>query len=428
MREDWELENLGDFAEYEKGKKPKRQRKDKTEKFKYPYINIEAFEKGIYSSYSDGENCRFCSAEDFLMVWDGSRSGLVGKGVDGALGSTLMRINFPGIKNDYAYYFLQSKFQEINTRAKGTGTPHVDPNLLWGYKFPIPSLSEQRAIVSKIEELLSSLDSGIADLKKAQEQLKLYRQAVLKKAFEGGLNHQLNNGKLPADWKIHSIKEVCENIKVGIVIKPTQYYSSDGTGIPAFRSANVREFKVNDSNWVYFTEEGNNANPRTKLKHGDVLIVRSGYPGTSCVVPKSFEGANAIDILIATPDKKLILSDYLCSFNNSPLAKGLFSEGSRGVAQKHLNVGVYSKLSIPIPPISEQSEIVKILDSQLTSCENAEETIEQNLKKTIALKQTILKNAFEGKLLSQKEIEKCKQAADYEPASKLLERIKAEKV
>ena len=79
----------------------------------------------------DGEKCNFCYEDDFLMVWDGYRSGLVGKGINWALGSTLVRINFPGIENDYVYYFLSSKYQEINTRGKGSGTPHVDPYLLW---------------------------------------------------------------------------------------------------------------------------------------------------------------------------------------------------------------------------------------------------------------------------------------------------------
>ena len=112
-----------------------------------------------------------CKEDDFLMVWDGSRSGLVGKAIRGALGSTLMKLNFPRIENNFAYYFLQSKFTEINTRAKGVGIPHVDPNLLWNYDFPISPLPEQLAIVSKIEELLSDLENDKQQLLTAQQQL-----------------------------------------------------------------------------------------------------------------------------------------------------------------------------------------------------------------------------------------------------------------
>ena len=188
----WQSLKLGQLVENEKGKKPKNQSSEKSTEFDLPYIDIEAFEEGNIKSWTDGKGCRLCYESDFLMVWDGSRSGLVGKGMNGALGSTLVRINFPGMNNQYAYYFLLSKYQEINTRAKGSGTPHVDPGLLWNYEFPIAPLNEQKCIVAKIEELFSELDNGIAALKAAREQLKVYRQAVLKHAFEG---------KLTAQWR-----------------------------------------------------------------------------------------------------------------------------------------------------------------------------------------------------------------------------------
>ena len=188
----WESVTLGQFVENEKGKKPKKQAIEKNAEYNLPYIDIEAFEEGNIKSWTNGEGCRICYESDFLMVWDGSRSGLVGKGMHGALGSTLVRINFPNMNNQYAYYFLLSKYQEINTRAKGSGTPHVDPDLLWNYEFPIAPLSEQKRIVAKIEELFSELDNGIASLKTAREQLKVYRQSVLKHAFEG---------KLTAKWR-----------------------------------------------------------------------------------------------------------------------------------------------------------------------------------------------------------------------------------
>ena len=211
----WALEKLGNFVDNEKGKKPKNQQVTKDDFFCYPYIDIEAFEKGNIKSYSDGENCRFCSVDDFLMVWDGSRSGLVGKGMNGALGSTLVRINFPHIVNDYAFYFLQSKYIQINSRAKGSGTPHVDPDLLWNYQFPLAPSNEQNRIVSKIEELFSELDKGIESLKTAREQLKVYRQALLKHAFEGKLTEQWrkdNAGKLEtADQLLERIKQERED-------------------------------------------------------------------------------------------------------------------------------------------------------------------------------------------------------------------------
>lgn len=189
----WKIERLGDIAITEKGKKPKNQSSEKTDTHCYPYVDIEAFEKGVIKSYTDGVKCVLCDEDDFLMVWDGSRSGLVGKGIKGALGSTLVRISLPDINNLYAYYFLLSKYKEINTRAKGSGTPHVDPDLLWNYAFPIPpNLETQQAIVNKIESLFDEIDEGIGRLKTAARQIQQYRQSLLKNAF---------NGELTKEWR-----------------------------------------------------------------------------------------------------------------------------------------------------------------------------------------------------------------------------------
>lgn len=216
LPKDWEVVRLGDFVKTEKGKKPKFVSKEKTQEFYIPYVNIKAFEQKVIGEYPNGVGCVLCEENDFLMVWDGSRSGYVGKAIKGALGSTLVRLNFPNISNDYAFYFLKSKFIEINTRAKGVGIPHVDPNLVWNYKFPIPPIAEQERIVAKIEELFSELDKGIESLKIAYQQLKTFRQAILKLAFEGKLtNENVKEGELLADWRWKKLSEV-SNVSGGL--------------------------------------------------------------------------------------------------------------------------------------------------------------------------------------------------------------------
>lgn len=152
LPKDWKIVKVGKYVISTKGKKPKRVSAEKTKDCFLPYVNIKAFEKGIIDEYTDGVGCVICEEGDFLMVWDGSRSGYVGKAIKGALGSTLVKLNFPDIDDNYAFYFLQSKYIEINTRAKGVGIPHphVDPNLLWNYELLIPPLQTQQAIVSKI--------------------------------------------------------------------------------------------------------------------------------------------------------------------------------------------------------------------------------------------------------------------------------------
>lgn len=255
-------------------------------------------------------------------------------------------------------------------------------------KVHIPPLEEQRRIVARIEELFSELDAAVATLERTKEQLAVYRQAVLKEAFES-LSH---------DTPYPFIKDVCHEVKVGIVIKPKQYYTDKPNGIRAFRSANVREFYVNDSDWVYLTEYGHEQNKRSEIHTGDVLVVRSGYPGTACVVPEEFNNCNAIDILIAVPNKDKITSEYLCAYTNSPHGRKLITEKKRGVAQAHLNVGGYSQMTIPVPDIETQKQIVDGIELKLSIYDNIMKTLDDSLQEAEAMRQSILKQAFAGEL------------------------------
>jgi len=255
-------------------------------------------------------------------------------------------------------------------------------------KVKIPPIPEQEKIVTKIEELFSELDNGVETLKKTKQQLAVYRQAVLKEAFD----------HISPRSDTHLIKDVCNDIKVGIVIKPAQYYTSEAEGIKAFRSANVREFHINNTDWVYLSKEGHSCNLRSEIHTGDVLVVRSGYPGTSCVVTDEYNGCNAIDILIAVPNTDVITPEYLCAFTNSPYGRKLVSEKKRGVAQAHLNVGGYSQMKIPVPDISIQHQVVENIESDLSRCDSIERTVDTALQQAEAMRQSILKQAFEGKM------------------------------
>ena len=185
------LIEFGTISHIKKGKKPLRQA-NKPQDGYMPYVDIEAFETGNVKMYTDGEKCLPCKAGDILIVCDGSRSGFVGKAIDGYVGSTLAIISADGMSQEYLYYFLQGKYALLNTKKKGTGTPHLDANILNQQKLVVPSIEEQKRIVARIEELFSELDNGVETLKKTKQQLAVYRQAVLKEAFEGKFTTHLN--------------------------------------------------------------------------------------------------------------------------------------------------------------------------------------------------------------------------------------------
>lgn len=158
----------------------------------------------------------------------------------------------------------------------------------------------------------------------------------------------------------YKVSDVAD-VQVGLVIKPTRFYSDVQTPYPAFRSLNVGPLEVRDSDWVYFTEKGMEENQRTIAHTGDVLVVRSGYPGTSCVVPPEYDGRNVVDLIIAHPDTNKILPEFLCAYTNFPHGKMQIEANQRGVAQKHFNVSLYNAMKIVVPDLDKQQEFVQIL-------------------------------------------------------------------
>ena len=470
-RNDWALEKLGDFANHEKGKKPKKQSSKQTDIFKHPYINIKAFEKGIIDSYTDGEKCKFCSADDFLMVWDGSRFGLVGEGIEGALGSTLMKINFPGIENKFAYYFLKSKYLEINAKPKGTGTPHVNPDLLWNYIFPIAPLPEQRTIVSKIEQLFSDLDNGIENFKKAQAQFNIYRQSVLKAACEGRLvpteaelaraegrdyepadvlrarilkeRREKWNGKgkykepaavdtsglfeLPEGW-VWTISDAIFWFVTSGSRGWAKYYSE--TGAIFLRVGNLDHDSISlDLNYIQRVQPPTGTEgTRTQIIAGDILISITADVGMIALVPDDMEKAYINQHVSLARPVLTINPHYLAWFLASRIGgQNQFIQLQRGATKKGLGLDDIRSINIPLPPLAEQHRIVTEVERSLSLCDKMEETITESLKKAESLRQSTLKKAFEGKLLNEKELEEAHNAPDWEPAEKLLEGIKAEK-
>ena len=253
-------------------------------------------------------------------------------------------------------------------------------------KVLIPPLDEQSRIVARIEELFSELDKAVDTLKTTKEQLVVYRQAVLKEIFDS-----------ISTTSVH-IKDVCLDIKVGIVIKPTQYYVSEN-GVPAFRNANVRRGYINDTDWVMISKEGHQQNCRSEVHTNDVLISRSGANlGMASVVPARYNGYNAIDVVIAVPDMSKVIPEFLAQYTNSPMGRAIVKKNERGAAQGHLNVSAYANLPIGVPDLQEQEKLVKQISDRLSVCDSIEKTVDTALAQADAMRQIILKQAFEGKI------------------------------
>lgn len=372
------FKKLGDVCTYSKGKKPVVLKETKTKDCSVPYVNIKAFEKGIITEYTDGVKCNICNDDDLLMVWDGARCGLIGKAKKGAVGSTLMKI-LPkeNIHKEYLYHFISSKFWTLNTKPKGVGIPHIEPTLLWNFELVVPPLPEQQAIVAKIEELLSELENGKQQLLTSQQQLKVYRQSLLKWAFEGkeqttvGALFDFVGGGTPSK-------------------KIPEYWQGD---IPWASVKDVKgDYLKNTQDRISLAGLKDSASNLAKPK--DVILITRISPGKTIIT--NIETAINQDLKIVKPKFETTPKFIFYVFKS---IEWECVKKSSGTTVLGINLTSLKEISVPKLNLKEQQIIVDELESKLTVCDKIEETISQSLLQAETLKQSILKKAFEGKFV-----------------------------
>lgn len=383
---------LSEIARSTKGKKPKSVSKEKTDGFEIPYVDIKAFEKGIVDNYTDGENCTFCKPDEVLIVWDGARCGFVGRGVEGAIGSTLAKISSEKYTNDFLFYFLQSKYKVLNSNPRGVGIPHIEPNLLWNFEIPDVDKTTQRAIVTRIETLFAELDKAVQHLRTAQQQLKTYRQAVL--------NHWLNNedGK----WEMVPIKEIISVISNGSTPKADKMFSKGEIQFLKVYNLNF-DGSINLSKEPVFIERDTHETllKRSQTKQGDVLINIVGPPlGKVSIIPEGEKEYNINQAIVMFRPNEFVTSKFLAYYLMSPQVIAWLTSTSKATAgQYNVKVSTCREIMFPKISISDQHRIVQEIESRLSQAEAAEASIAETLKKTEALRQSILKKAFSGELV-----------------------------
>ena len=188
-------------------------------------------------------------------------------------------------------------------------------------------------------------------------------------------------------WSCCTIGDVAD-VCVGVVIKPTQYYTDKG--VPAFRSLNIGEMHVKDADWVYFTEEGHQKNQKSVIRKNDVLVVRSGAPGTACVATEKYEGYNAVDIIIAHPDNSKVNSVFLAAYTNMPHGMIQIREKTGGAAQQHFNVGGYKAMRLIMPPMELQEQFAAFVEQT----DKSKLAVQQGLQELEILKKSLMQQYF----------------------------------
>lgn len=183
----WIWVRNSDLFSLAKGKNPK----DLREKGKYPYLDIEALDRGNVQRYTDDEQAPRTTQTDILVVCDGSRSGLVLDGKDGVIGSTLARIDtFPAIQPFVKLLFLHS-YRRINAEKKGAAIPHLDTAKLLISPCGLPPLRDQISIITKVKELMTLCDKLEAKQQARRKLQNKLRQSALQAVASSQSPHEL---------------------------------------------------------------------------------------------------------------------------------------------------------------------------------------------------------------------------------------------
>lgn len=362
--------------------------------------------------------------------------------------------------NNWLMYFINSiPFRsEIESLQSGSTRKRISRSNLAKLLLPLPPLPEQHRIVVKIEELFTKLDAGVEALKKVKAQLKRYRQAVLKYAFEGKLTQEwreANKDKLePASVLLERMNEerkkkgggkfkefppldtadlpelperwvwarlgVCSDLITKGESPNWQGFSYVDEGVPFIRSENVLWGSINFTDMAKIPEKFHKKLRRSQIQANDVLINLVGASiGRCCLVPLNIKEANINQAVALIRVKEFLRSTYLMNLLLSPNMQRVIHGSKVETARPNISLEDLNQLVIPLSPPEEQEKIVEEIENRLSMADELVKVFEQGLKKSDRLRQSILKTAFEGKLVPQDPTD--------EPADKLLERIKAEK-
>ena len=336
-------------------------------------------------------------------------------------GTTNQQINsaIPKINSLCLYYYLctENFVQNLFSMASATTIAIVNKSKMESCAFPLPPLSEQQRIVERIEELFAKLDEAKERLQEVADSFAVRKAAILHKAFTGELTKQwrLENGVSDESWEEKTIGEICSSLKYG-----TSKKSSDDGEVVVLRMGNLQNGEIDWSNLAYTSDEEDIK--KYLLKSGDVLFNRTNSPelvGKTSIYRGEMPAIYAGYLIKLDYEKNIVVGDYLNYYLNSSKAKEYYMQvKTDGVSQSNINAKKIGEFEIPLPTLSEQHEIVRLIDELLARERKAQQATEQALASIDLMKKSILARAFRGELGTNK--------ASEASALELLKQVMAE--
>lgn len=395
----WQIKRLGEVCDKISLNGIKIKQKDYLTKGKYPVV--DQGQESIGGYYND-ESLVVPTEPPYIIFGDHTRvkKFITFKFIAGADGVKVLKPHT--IFNPKFFFYL---IHVIKIPNKGYAR-HFQ--FLEKEDIPIPPLFEQQAIVSKIEELLSDLENGKQQLQLAQQQLKIYRQSLLKWAFEGRFGYAqrpsnaVKDGELPIGWKLVELREVADKISdgpFGSNLKSVDYISQ---GVRVIRLENIGQMKFRNEYQTFVSNEKYESIKKHTVGKGDIIF--SSFISESIrsvILPEYIDRAiNKADCFLVRVSQTKINRKYLAYYFSTKAMQNQLVNQIHGATRPRINTNQLKSSLIPVAPLDEQNQIVDELESKLTVCDKIEETISHSLLQAETLRQSILKKAFEGKLIT----------------------------
>ena len=251
-------------------------------------------------------------------------------------------------------------------------------------KVKIPSLSEQEKIVAKIEELFSELDNGVETLKKTKQQLAVYRQAVLKEAFE--------NCKT-----LSPIRDMSTLVTSGSR-GWAQFYASKGAKFIRIGNLTRDSIDIDFSDTQYVNLPDKAEGLRSKLQPNDVLVSITADLGSIGLVPSNIGEAYINQHIAVVRFKNAAQGKFMAWYLRSDWGQKDLLKNKRGAGKLGLGLDDIRDSRVPVVSDEEAEAVLNVIESRLSVCDSIEKTVDTTLQQAEAMRQSILKKAFEGKL------------------------------
>ena len=398
LPEEWKVVRLGKVVKTTKGKRPK----DLLSKFSsktIPYLTADFFRTGVASKYVSLEKKDYVEVgkDDIIFIWDGSNAGDVFLGVEGALASTMIKIE-PLINVDkrFLFFFLKTKFELFNSTTTGTTIPHVNKSIFENLLVPLPPLSEQKAIayvlqtVQRAKEATEKVIQATQELKKSlMRHLFTYGPVSVDEVDKVQLK-ETEIGLVPEHWEVVRFKEIA-------TIGNTKSNLPPQVAIPFIPMSFIPDDYLYITNWEL--RKPGNVRSGVVIRNGNLLLAKitpsleNGKQGIVQGLPGGWGYATTEVFPIRT--SKSMMLEFLAIYLRIPKIRKILASKMEGTTgRQRLPKSVLMHLMIPLPPLHEQNQIVRILmlvDKKL----QAEEVKKQALE---TLFQSLLHHLMTGKL------------------------------